>query len=67
MVVYFISLKVETLLNVILIVKINDFFFFSVPQVKIEGGPDIHAQAGSAVILKCSVIGALKKPTFVKW
>jgi len=38
-----------------------------VPVVRIEGGPDIHAQAGSSVTLKCSVIGALNKPTFVKW
>lgn len=38
-----------------------------VPKVKIEGGPDIHAQAGSSVTLKCSVIGALKKPSSVKW
>lgn len=39
----------------------------SVPVVKIEGGPDIHAQAGSAVVLKCSVIGALTDPSTVKW
>ena len=49
--------------------KINEcpIILIVVPVVKIEGGPDIHAQAGSSVTLKCSVIGALKKPTSVKW
>lgn len=38
-----------------------------VPSVKIEGRPDIHAQAGSSVILKCSITEALQKPRFVQW
>jgi len=38
-----------------------------VPMVTIEGGPDIHAQAGSSVVLKCSISEALQKPKSVKW
>jgi len=38
-----------------------------VPMVRIDGGPDIHAQAGSSVTLKCSITGALRRPKSVKW
>jgi len=38
-----------------------------VPVVTIEGSPDIHAQAGSSVTLKCSISEALQRPKSVKW
>ena len=42
-------------------------FLFPVPVVTIEGSPDIHAQAGSSVTLKCSISEALQRPKSVKW
>ena len=45
--------------------------FLAVPKVSIEGvgdaGGDIHAQAGSQVVLRCLVQNTLVKPRFVHW
>jgi hypothetical protein len=39
----------------------------SVPDVIIEGSPDIHAQSGSSVTLTCLVKNAIQEPTSVSW
>ena len=38
-----------------------------VPDVIIEGSPDIHAQSGSSVTLKCLVQNATQTPNAVSW
>lgn len=38
-----------------------------VPDVIIEGSPDIHAQSGSSVTLKCLVQNATQTPNSVSW
>lgn len=53
--------------NLSQICPIEFSFLFSVPVVTIEGSPDIHAQAGSSVTLKCSISEALQRPKSVKW
>ena len=35
---------------------------FTVPDVIIEGSPDIHAQSGSSVTLKCIVSYTIERP-----
>ncbi len=36
-------------------------------RVWIEGNSDVHAKAGSRVVLKCHISGALHRPAFVFW
>ena len=47
--------------------KFHLYLFISVPSVEIEGSRDLHAQAGSSVILKCLIRRALQKPREVTW
>lgn len=41
--------------------------FFPVPDVIIEGSPDIHAQSGSSVTLKCLFQNAIQEPNDISW
>ncbi len=36
-------------------------------RVWMEGNSDVHANAGSTVVLKCHIAGTLQKPDFVFW
>ena len=45
----------------------NLFFFFAVPSVSISGEKEMHVEAGSSVVLKCSVSDYLQRPTFIFW
>lgn len=38
-----------------------------VPDVIIEGSPDIHAQSGSSVTLKCLIKNAIQEPNAISW
>lgn len=38
-----------------------------VPSVSISGDKEMHVEAGSSVVLKCSVSDYLTKPTFIFW
>ncbi|XP_054725729.1 zwei Ig domain protein zig-8 [Anastrepha obliqua] len=38
-----------------------------VPRTEIVGGPDRLVKAGSTVVLRCIVRGALEPPTFIMW
>ena len=37
------------------------------PSVSISGDKEMHVEAGSSVVLKCSVSDYLTKPTFIFW
>ena len=37
------------------------------PSVSISGEKEMHVEAGSEVVLQCSVKDYLKKPTFIFW
>lgn len=37
------------------------------PRTEILGDPDRYVKAGSTVILRCIVRGALEPPTFIMW
>ena len=41
--------------------------FFPVPDVIIDGSPDIHAQSGSSVTLKCLIKNAIQEPNAISW
>lgn len=40
---------------------------FAVPRTEILGEPDRYVKAGSNVVLRCIVRGALEPPTFIMW
>lgn len=41
--------------------------FVTVPRTEILGEPDRYVKAGSNVVLRCIVRGALEPPTFIMW
>lgn len=41
--------------------------FPAVPRTEILGDPDRYVKAGSNVVLRCIVRGALEPPTFIMW
>ena len=57
----------------ILFCKSYNFYYYyiliyiSVPSVSISGEKEMHVEAGSEVVLQCSVKDYLKKPTFIFW
>ena len=65
--IHILKIRINVCLTSHRFVQLNFLFFFPVPVVTIEGSPDIHAQAGSSVTLKCSISEALQRPKSVKW
>jgi hypothetical protein len=48
----------------------NYMFFsqsFSVPRTELVGDPDRYVKAGSTVIFRCVVRGALEPPSYISW
>lgn len=45
----------------------SPFFSPTVPRTEILGEPDRYVKAGSNVVLRCIVRGALEPPTFIMW
>lgn len=41
--------------------------FFSVPRTELIGDPDRYVKAGSQVVLRCVVRGALEPPSYIIW
>ena len=48
-------------------IRENKNFVFSVPHVSIAGDKEMHVEAGSSVVLKCTVSDYLKRPTYIFW
>lgn len=43
------------------------FFANTVPRTELIGDPDRYVKAGSTVIFRCVVIGALEQPSYIMW
>jgi hypothetical protein len=41
--------------------------FFKVPRTELIGDPDRYVKAGSIVVLRCVVRGALEPPNYIIW
>jgi hypothetical protein len=52
-------------------IKDSLYFFFiaahKVPRTELIGDSDRYVKAGSTVILRCVVIGALEQPSYIIW
>ena len=59
--------KIVKILHVYEPILFTSFFSFAVPSVSISGEKEMHVEAGSSVVLKCSVSDYLKRPTFIFW
>ena len=46
---------------------LHNIYWFLVPDLVIEGSPDIHAQSGSSVTLRCLVKYAIQEPHSISW
>lgn len=57
-------------LFVSLALPLSDSFFanlFAVPRTELIGDPDRYVKAGSTVIFRCVVRGALEQPSYIIW
>lgn len=45
----------------------NSFRFFPVPRTEILGEPDRYIKAGSTVVIRCIVRGAIEPPNYIMW
>ena len=45
----------------------KQYFYFSEPQTRLIGGPDLYVNIGSMVNLSCVISNTPKPPTVVSW
>lgn len=45
----------------------NKFHILTVPRTELIGDPDRYVKAGSTVIFRCVVRGALEQPSYIIW